>query len=260
MRLAGYIEGQPMKIDENTFLVTGGSSGLGKACLERICSLGGNVINFDLQESEDFSNLPTVLFCRTNITDPESIESGLHVGLARFGSIHGIINCAGVGTITKTFSRKRFGALQAFEDTIRINLIGAFNVVSICGAAMKDNSPTEEGERGIIINTASVAAFDGQVGQAAYSASKGGVASMTLPLARELSAYGIRVMTIAPGVIETPMSSRIPKAAKESLEASVPFPKRMGKSQEFASLVTEIIQNQYLNGEVIRLDGGIRMQ
>ncbi|AFM12300.1 SDR family NAD(P)-dependent oxidoreductase [Turneriella parva] len=247
-----------MKIEGSTFLVTGGSSGLGRATVERLMSLGGNVVIADLSKPEGLTQI-SYDFLKTSVTNPDEVQAAVDLAFSRFGGLQGVINCAGVGNVVKTVSKKKFGALEAARQIIEINLMGTYNVISIASTPMSKQEPNAEGERGVFINTASVAAYDGKVGQAPYSASKGGVASMTLPLAREMAQYGFRVMAIAPGAFETPMVARLPGKASEELVETIPFPNRMGRPPEFAHLVQHIIENTYLNGEVIRLDGAIRM-
>jgi NAD(P)-dependent dehydrogenase (short-subunit alcohol dehydrogenase family) len=255
-----------MKIKDNTFLVTGGSSGLGLATVKRLSEFGGNVINADTSAplsaglgNPDASTPPEVVFLKTSVTDPDQVQAAVDLAFTKFGGLHGVINCAGIGNVVKTVSRRKFGALEAARQIIEVNLMGTYNVISIASTPMSKQEPNADGERGVFINTASVAAFDGKVGQAPYSASKGGVASMTLPLAREMAQYGFRVLAIAPGAFETPLVARLPEKATEELIATIPFPNRMGKPPEFAHLVQHMIENTYLNGEVIRLDAGIRM-
>ena len=192
------------------------------------------------------------------MADEESVQDAIDATL-EFGELHGVINCAGVATAEKILGKKGPHALDSFNKVVQVNLTGTFNVARLAAAAMKENKPTEGGERGVIVNTASVAAFEGQIGQAAYAASKGGVVSLTLPLARELASYGIRVVAIAPGIFDTPMMAGLPEEARESLGNQVPFPSRLGKPEEYAALVRHIVENEMLNGEVIRLDGAIRM-
>lgn len=199
------------------------------------------------------------LFAKTDITSDESVQEAIDLCRRSFGGIDGAINCAGVAPGEKIIGKSGVHASSSFSNTIRINLLGSFNVLRLAAAAMVDNEPDESGERGIVINTASIAAFEGQIGQVAYSASKAGVVGMTLPAARELARFGIRVMTIAPGVFETPMVQRMPDEVKKSLGSAVPFPSRLGKPAEFAELAIHIIENSMLNGEVIRLDGAVRM-
>ncbi len=247
-----------MQIQGNTFLVTGGSSGLGLATVTRLASLGGNIVIADLSKPEGLTQI-SYEFLKTSVTNADEVQAAVDLAFSRFGGLHGVINCAGVGNVVKTVSKKKFGALEAARQIIEINLMGTYNVISIASTPMSKQDPNSDGERGVFINTASVAAYDGKVGQAPYSASKGGVASMTLPLAREMAQYGFRVMAIAPGAFETPMVARLPGKASEELVETIPFPNRMGRPAEFAHLAQHIIENTYLNGEVIRLDGAIRM-
>ena len=193
------------------------------------------------------------------MTDEESVQAAIDATLEAFGSLHGLVNCAGIGPAKKVLGRKGPHLLEDFRKTVEINLIGTFNTTRLAAAVLAENEPTEDGERGVIVNTASVAAFDGQIGQPAYAASKGGVVALTLPVAREFAPLGIRVMAIAPGIFETPMLAALPEEARESLGKQVPFPARLGKPEEYAALVEHIVENQMLNGEVIRLDGAIRM-
>ncbi|MFD2189558.1 SDR family NAD(P)-dependent oxidoreductase [Pistricoccus aurantiacus] len=252
-----------MQVKDKTFLITGAASGLGAATAQRLVAQGARVVLFDL--SEQINELAEKLggaasACRGDVTRGEDVQTAVDQATEQ-GGLHGVVHCAGVVSVAKLLDREGQPAdLEAFTRTVNINLVGTFNVARLAAAAMAKNDPEEDGERGVIVTTASVAAFDGQVGQAAYSASKAGVAGMMLPLARELSRQGIRVMAIAPGVFETPMMSGIPEKAAAELSASVPFPKRLGKPAEFAQLAEQIITNVMLNGEVIRLDGGIRMQ
>lgn len=245
-----------MKIKGSTFLVTGGGSGLGLATVNLLSSLGGNIVVADLAHAE----LPAEThFIKTSVTNPDEVQAAVDLAFSKYGGLHGVINCAGIGNVVKTVSKKKFGALDAARQIIEINLMGTYNVISIASTPMSKQEPNANGERGVFINVASVAAYDGQIGQAPYSASKGGVASMTLPLAREMAQYGFRVMAIAPGVFETPMVARLPEKAMEKLKETIPFPSRPGQPPEFAHLVQHIIENTYLNGEVIRLDGAMRM-
>jgi len=244
-----------VRIEGRTFLVAGGGSGLGEATAHALAESGANVIVADLEGE----GLPeNVRFVETDVTEERSVQSAVDAAL-EFGGLHGAINCAGVAIAEKVVGREGPHPLDAFERVVRINLIGTFNVIRLAAEAMSRNEPSEGGERGVIVNTASVAAFEGQVGQAAYAASKGGVVSMTLPIARELARGGIRVMTIAPGTFDTPMLAGLPEEARESLGRQVPFPPRLGKPEEYAALVRHIVENEMLNGEVIRLDGAIRM-
>ena len=252
-----------MQIKGRTFLVTGGSSGLGAACAGRLVVAGANVIIVDLN-AEEGEGLATELgdsaqFVKANVTDEAEMRSAVSVALNSHGGLHGVINCAGIAIAAKVYSSRGIHRLEAFNKVIQVNLVGTFNVIRLTAEVMIAGEPNEAGERGIIINTASVAAFDGQIGQAAYAASKGGIVGMTLPIAREFSQYGIRVMTIAPGIFDTPMLAGLPEKARQSLGQQVPFPSRLGRPDEFASLAQHIIENEMLNGEVIRLDGAIRM-
>lgn len=254
-----------MKLAEINAVVTGGASGLGEATVRHIAGNGGKAAIFDLNSErtqalvEEFGE-DSVIYKETDVTDAEQVEKNVAAVVEQFGHINLAVNCAGIGTPGKVVSKGEPIPLAQFEKVIQVNLIGSFNVIRVAAAAMQKNTPNEEGERGLIISTASVAAFEGQIGQAAYSASKGGVVSMTLPIARELAKDGIRVMAIAPGLVKTPMFDGLPEAAIASLSASVPFPARLGKPSEYAQLVESIVMNPMLNGEVIRLDGAIRMQ
>ena len=204
-----------------------------------------------------------VRFAKTDVTDEKSAHAAIDTAVHELGGLHGVVNCAGVAIGEKVLGKNGPHELESFTKTLQVNLIGTFNVIRLATAVMKWNepvgSPEGSGERGVIVNTASVAAFEGQIGQAAYAASKGGVASMTLPIARELAGYGIRVMTIAPGIFDTPMMAGLPEDARKSLGEQVPFPSRLGRPEEYAALARHIIENEMLNGEVIRLDGAIRM-
>jgi NAD(P)-dependent dehydrogenase (short-subunit alcohol dehydrogenase family) len=252
-----------MQLRGSTFIVTGGASGLGGATAQMVIDGGGNVVIADLKEAEGQAHAKalgaTAKFVRTDVTDETSAKGAVAAALQAFGSVHGLVNCAGIVYGEKTVGKEGPHSLAGFVRTININLIGTFNVARLAAEAMSQNTPNEEGERGVIVNTASVAAFDGQIGQCAYSASKAGVAGMTLPMARDLARSGIRVMTIAPGLFQTPMVNEIPPDIAEALGKMVPFPPRLGRPAEFAALVRAIVENVMLNGEVIRLDGAIRM-
>ena len=252
-----------MNIEGSTFIVTGGASGLGAASARMVVEGGGNVLIADLKEDEGRAladALGTVArFQRTDVTDETSGQASVAAALDAFGNVHGLVNCAGIVHGEKVIGKDGPHSLAGFARAIGINLVGTFNLLRLAADAMAKNTPNEGGERGVIVNTASVAAFDGQIGQAAYSASKAGVAGMTLPTARELARFGIRVMAIAPGIFETPMVAGLSPEVQQSLGKMVPFPPRLGKPSEFASLVREIVRNPMLNGEVIRLDGAIRM-
>ncbi|WP_028228606.1 3-hydroxyacyl-CoA dehydrogenase [Paraburkholderia ferrariae] len=252
-----------MDIQGKTFLITGGASGLGAATARMILARGGHVVLADLNSEAGDAHVAElggdVRFVRTDVTDEASVQNAVTQSVTGFGGLHGVICCAGVAPGEKVLGRQGPHALQSFARALEINLVGTFNVIRLAASAMRDNEPNEDGERGVVICTASIAAFDGQIGQAAYSASKAGVVGMTLPIARELATYGIRVMTIAPGIFETPMLMGLPSNVQASLGQQVPFPPRLGRPREYAQLVQSIIENAMLNGEVIRLDGAIRM-
>ncbi len=239
-------------------VVTGGASGLGEATVRQIVEQGGKSIIFDVNDERGQAIVEELgqhaLYVRVDVTKEEDVATGLEQAIAAFGPINVAVNCAGIADASKIISKRGVHALGLFEKILMVNLIGTFNVIRLVAEKMQLNEPNDDGQRGVIINTASVAAFDGQIGQAAYSASKGGVAAMTLPIARELAAFGVRVMTIAPGLIETPMFASLPEPARMALAQMTPFPKRLGKPSEYALLVESIIQNGLLNGEVIRLD------
>lgn len=252
-----------MLVNGQTFLVTGGSSGLGAACVRLLVAAGANVVIADVND-EIGKGLAAELgkqtrFAKTDVTSEASVQTAVETAVNEFNSLQGVINCAGVAVAAKVFGRSGPHDLAAFNKVIQVNLVGTFNVIRLAVTAMVQGRPNEMGERGVIINTASVAAFEGQIGQVAYSASKGGVVAMTLPLARELARHGIRVVTIAPGIFDTPMMAGLPEAARQSLGQQIPFPPRLGRPEEYAALVQHIIENPMLNGEVIRLDGAIRM-
>jgi NAD(P)-dependent dehydrogenase (short-subunit alcohol dehydrogenase family) len=252
-----------MNIQGSTVIVTGGASGLGEACVQNLLSGGAKIAIFDFAAERGEKMAAElgkdVIFAKTDVADEATVQGAIYKTMEAFGAINIAINCAGGATPMKVLSKKGPMPLAAFNKTIQINLVGTFNVIRLVVEQMVKNAPDADGEKGVIINTASVAAFDGQIGQADYSASKGGIVAMTLPIARECADYGIRVMTIAPGLFDTPLLHSLPEAARESLGKMVPFPQRLGKPAEFASLVRHIIENRMLNGEVIRLDGAIRM-
>ncbi|RIV27400.1 3-hydroxyacyl-CoA dehydrogenase [Fibrisoma montanum] len=256
-----------MQLQQTTAIVTGGASGLGEATVRLLSQHGVNVVILDLNEqrgralAEELGS--TTRFIKTDVTSEADVQAAVDLAVQTFGGLHINVNCAGIAEARKTIGKVDgvYGphALTAFEKSVKINLIGTFNVIRLAAFAMEKNEPNHEGERGVIINTASVAAYDGQIGQAAYSASKGGIVGMTLPIARDLSRSGIRVMTIAPGLFETPLLAGLPEEARLSLGQQVPFPSRLGRPAEYAQLAKAIIENPMLNGEVIRLDGAIRM-
>lgn len=253
-----------MKVNEVVAIVTGGASGLGEATVRNIVEQGGKAVIVDLQDERAASLVEqlgdAVIYVKTDVSNEEQVIAAINRGVETFGKINVAVNCAGIGVAQKVVSKRGVHALEDFEKVLRVNLTGTFNVIRLAAATMENNEPDQDGQRGVIINTASVAAFDGQIGQAAYSASKGGVVGMTLPIARELASIGVRVVTIAPGLINTPLFATLPDQAKEALGAMTPFPKRLGEPSEYAHLVGAIIENTMLNGEVIRLDGAIRMQ
>jgi 3-hydroxyacyl-CoA dehydrogenase/3-hydroxy-2-methylbutyryl-CoA dehydrogenase len=252
-----------MDMKGSTFVVAGGASGLGEATVRMLVQYGALVIILDQNEikgrsvQEDIGS--RVCFEKADIKSEYQVRKSLERGLERYGDIHGVINTAGIFHTEKVLKKQGTHSLDVFSEIVQVNLIGSFNLTRLAAEIMKDNEPNEEGEKGIIINTASVAAFEGSSGQPAYSAAAGGIVSMTLPLARELSAYGIRVMTIAPGVFYTPMLESIPKQRLEELESHAQFPNRIGAADEYALLVKSIISNLMLNGETIRLDGALRL-
>jgi len=252
-----------MLIQGKTFVVTGGGSGLGAAVARMLAGEGANVVIADVNTDAAAAVISELggrtAFIKTDVTQEEEGQAAIDIALERFGHLHGLVNCAGVALGEKVIGRNGPHRLDSFARAIGINLIGTFNMIRLAAAAIARGEPDAEGERGVIINTASIAAFDGQVGQAAYAASKGGVAAMTLPIARELAPSGIRVVAIAPGIFETPMMAGMPQEVQDLLSKSVPFPQRFGKPVEFAALVRHICENVMLNGEVIRLDGALRM-
>ena len=252
-----------MQIKDSSFIVTGGASGLGAATVRRLVAAGGEVVIADLNEELGKALAAelgdSTVFCKVNVTSENDCLAAVELAREEFGALHGVVNCAGIATGEKVVGKEGPHRLDNFARVIQINLIGSFNMLRLAANAMSKQEANAGGERGIIINTASVAAFDGQIGQAAYSASKAGVVGMTLPIARELARYGIRIMTIAPGIFETAMMAGMPENVRSSLEASVPFPSRLGQPDEYAHLAQAIIENAMLNGEVIRLDGAIRM-
>ncbi len=251
-----------MELTNKGILVTGGASGLGAACVRLLTQAGAKAIIADLN-SETGKALADELgtaaqFVQTNVTDEASVKAAVQAAVDSFGALHVLVNCAGIGTAERVLGKNGPSSLEAFIRVINVNLIGTFNVTRLAAAAMSENEPDAESERGVVINTSSVAAFDGQIGQAAYSASKGGIVAMTLPIARELARFGIRVMTIAPGIFDTPLLGSLPEPARISLGQQVPFPQRLGRPDEYAALAKHIIENTMLN-EVIRLDGALHM-
>ncbi|SOY53402.1 3-hydroxyacyl-CoA dehydrogenase [Cupriavidus taiwanensis] len=250
-----------MEIKDNVFIVTGGASGLGAGTARLLAEGGARVVIADLNEAAGQALAAETggRFVRCDVTS-EADGQAVVAAAQSLGRLAGLVNCAGIATANKTVGKNGPHPLDAFDKTIRINLVGTFNMIRLAAAAMVQNAPDSEGERGVIINTASVAAFDGQIGQAAYAASKGGVVAMTLAIARDLARDGVRCMTIAPGIFETPMLLGMPQEVQDALGKMVPFPSRLGRPAEYAKLARSIIENPMLNGEVIRLDGAIRMQ
>ncbi|MEP7328935.1 MAG: SDR family NAD(P)-dependent oxidoreductase [Betaproteobacteria bacterium] len=252
-----------MDLRGGAFIVTGGASGLGGATARMLVSGGARVLIADLNADEGQALADELgdaaRFTRTDVADEGGAVAAVAAAMDRLGGLTGLVNCAGIVHGEKVVGKEGPHALAGFARTITINLVGTFNMIRVAAQAMSTGTPNAGGERGVIVNTASVAAFDGQIGQAAYAASKGGLVAMTLPIARELARFGIRVMTIAPGIFRTPMMSSLPDDVQQALGKMVPFPSRLGEAGEFASLVAEIIRNPMLNGEVIRLDGAIRM-
>jgi NAD(P)-dependent dehydrogenase (short-subunit alcohol dehydrogenase family) len=246
-----------------SFLITGGASGLGAATARRLAAAGANVIIADLNNAagELLANdlAPRASFISTDVTSESSAQAAIDAAIQRFGSLHGLVSCAGILGAARIVGKNGPHDLALFQKVIQVNLVGTFNMLRLAATAMSKNEPSAEDERGVIINTASVAAFEGQIGQAAYAASKGAIASLTLPAARELARFGIRVVTIAPGVFETAMMQAAPDTVRKSLAEQAAFPTRFGRPEEFAALVQQIVENPMLNGCTIRLDGGIRM-
>ena len=253
-----------MELRKVAAVITGGASGLGRATAARFVAAGGRVALLDRGASAGGDVAkglgPAAIFTPADVTSAEEVTSALEAALRHLGALNVLVNCAGIGTAMKTFGRSGPARLEEFTRVIQVNLIGTFNCTRLAAAHMAKNTPGADGERGVIINTASVAAFDGQIGQAAYSASKGGIVGMTLPIARVLAELGIRVMTIAPGIFDTPLLGTLPESVRQSLAKHVPFPSRLGQPDEYAALAAHIVENGMLNGETIRLDGAIRMQ
>ncbi len=253
-----------MELRDKVCVVTGGASGLGRATVEAFAKEGAKVAIFDLNEEEGAALADSlggdVVFRQVNIADDDAISAAIDGVMSRFGTIHVCVNCAGRGGgATKTLGRKGRFPMDLFRDVININLVGTFSVLSQVAEKMADNDPDVNGERGVVINTSSIAAFEGQKGQVAYAASKAGLVGITLPIARDLSYYGIRIVTIAPGVFDTPILKGLPPTAKESLAKSIPNPARLGAPEEFSALAKHIVNNSYINGETIRLDAALRM-
>jgi NAD(P)-dependent dehydrogenase (short-subunit alcohol dehydrogenase family) len=253
-----------MHVHDKSALVSGGASGLGQAVVEKLLENGAHVVIADRDAEKGNALVETlagqpVEFVRTDVTSEPSVYKAVETALRRNRQLDVLVNCAGIAVAEKIVGKKGVHGLDVFAQVIQVNLVGTFNTLRLASEAMVHNKPGEDGERGVIINTASVAAFEGQIGQAAYAASKGGVAGLTLPAARELARHGIRVVAIAPGLFETPLLASIPEPARQALGESIPYPSRLGHAEEYAALVQHVIENRYLNGEVIRLDGALRM-
>ncbi|HEY1348097.1 MAG TPA: 3-hydroxyacyl-CoA dehydrogenase [Ktedonobacteraceae bacterium] len=255
-----------MELQNRGVLVTGGASGLGAACVRLFARSGARVVIADLNReggetlaAQVRGDGGTALFAETNVVSEESLQAAVRVAVEQCGGLSILINCAGIGIAERVIGKQGVHNLDRFQRVIAVNLVGTFNAIRLASAVMSENEPTAGGERGVIINTASVAAFDGQIGQAAYSASKGGIVGMTLPIARELARFGVRVMTIAPGIFDTPLLGALPEPARISLGQQVPFPPRLGQPAEYATLARQIVENEMLNGTTIRLDGALRM-
>lgn len=252
-----------MKLDGAVAVITGGGSGLGAATANEFARHGAKIAILDLPSSTGAKLAESLgangIFVAADVSSGAEIEGAVAKAADHFGALHIAVNCAGIGRAMRTLAKDGPHSLDLFNKVIQINLVGTFNTIRIAAARMAKNQPNSEGERGVIINTASIAAYDGQIGQAAYAASKGGVVSLTLPVARDLASLGIRVCTIAPGTFETPMLGMLPEAARKALEASIPFPSRLGRPAEYAGLARHIVENPMLNGETIRLDGALRM-
>jgi len=251
-----------MQIDQTAAIITGGASGLGEATARTLRSAGAQVVIFD-RDAERGTAVAAKIgagFAEVDVTDEDSVAAGIKTAVAHMGKINACVNCAGIASGEKTVGRDGPHRLDSFKRTIDINLVGTFNVLRLAAAEMSNNEPDQDGARGVIVNTASIAAFDGQMGQASYAASKAGIAGLSLPVARDLARNGIRVMAIAPGIFLTPMLEGLGQEIIDGLAVDVTFPKRLGKPAEYASLVKFIIKNDYLNGEVIRLDGALRMR
>ena len=252
-----------MDISGKTLIVTGGASGLGRATAEAILAAGGNAVlldvNADTGAAARLAMGARARFALADVTSEEQVKAGVDLAVSTFGGLHGVVNAAGIGPAAKVLGRNGPHPLDLFEKILRINAVGTFNVIRLAAAVISQNPPPDTGERGVIVNTASIAAYDGQIGQPAYAASKGAIVAMTLPIAREFAQFGIRVVTIAPGIFDTPLLAGLPEPARVSLGQQVPFPSRLGRPAEYGALVRHIIENEMLNGEVIRLDGALRM-
>ena len=252
-----------MRIEGKTFITTGGASGLGRAAAEAILAAGGQVVlldvNADTGAAAEAALGAKARFVKADVTSEAEVQAAVQTAVTAFGGLHGVVNAAGICPAAKVLGKNGPHALDLFEKTIRVNIGGTFNVIRLAAAVMAANPPEDTGERGVIVNTASIAAFEGQIGQAAYAASKGGVVGLTLPVAREFASTGIRCVTVAPGTFDTPLLAGLPEAARVSLGQQVPFPSRLGNPAEYGALVRHIIENVMINGETIRIDGALRM-
>ncbi len=252
-----------MDVKDAVVMITGGGSGLGAASAREFAAAGASVVLLDLPSAPGAEVLKTLdgpaIFAPADVTSEAQVLQAIGAARAKFGALHVLINCAGIAIAERILAREAPASLKRFTRVIEVNLIGTFNVTRLAAVEMAKNQPNSDGERGVVINTASVAAFEGQIGQAAYSASKGGVMAMTLPIARDLASIGVRVCTIAPGTFETPMLATLSEPVRKALEANIPFPRRLGKPSEYAILARHIVENPMLNGETIRLDGALRM-
>lgn len=252
-----------MQLNEVKALITGGVSGLGLAVARKVVAGGGQAVLLDINDEAGAAVVAelggAVSYVRTDVSSEQAVEDAVKLATEHMGLLNAAVNCAGIIGAGRVLGREAPMALDFFAKVIQVNLVGSFNVIKAAGAAMASNPPGADGERGVIISTASVAAYDGQIGQAAYSASKGGIVGMTLPIAREFARIGVRVNAVAPGIFWTPMVDGMPENVQQSLSASIPFPSRLGKPEEFAELVAHIMENSYLNGETIRLDGAVRL-
>ena len=252
-----------MRLDGRTIIITGGASGLGGATVDMVVRAGGRAVIVDVNQQAGCAVAvrlgDRVRFVKADVTSDADVQGAVDTAARQCGGVHGLVCAAGIAVAERVLPREGVQPLAHFTRTININLVGTFNAVRLAAAAMATNTPNDSGERGVVVTTASVAAFDGQIGQAAYAASKGGIVAMTLPIAREFARIGVRIMTIAPGTFDTPLLAGLPEAARESLAQQVPFPSRLGRPEEYAALVQHIFENEMLNGDVIRLDGAIRM-
>ena len=252
-----------MQISGKTFIVTGGASGLGRAAAEAVLGAGGNAVLLDVNAEAGNAAAQALgekaRFAQADVTSEDQVKAAVDLAVSAFGGLHGVVNAAGIGPAAKVLGRNGPHPLELFEKTMRVNAVGTFNVIRLAAAVISQNAPQDTGERGVMVNTASIAAYDGQIGQPAYAASKGAIVGMTLPIAREFAQLGIRVVTVAPGIFDTPLLAGLPEPARVSLGQQVPFPSRLGRPSEYGALVRHIIENEMLNGEVIRLDGALRM-